>query len=265
MPTNTSSSAIGISSSHLSSGLLFIASSGRASRGGRRQVCGGIDRAQRRQQRLGRPWPRVTGRAPWLSGRGTGQPQIPDAGRSPPRSSPAGRGRGRASARRWCTRPSPTGLPGATRPVPARAPAASAARCPARGRGAGSRARCRRPARRRSGAYRFCGHGASARPVPAFRAGERICLRAHRPALSRAACCTAAVALRGASASTMRTGSQRRVVVLRRPAAMSSRIIAPDSTSCSCSRVGGIGRSPAGRSRRLHSARAGGRRRWPAR
>src|SRR3546814_18755807 len=52
-PTNTSSSAIGISS-HLSSGLLFIArSSGRAGRGGRRQVRGGIDRAQRRQQRLG--------------------------------------------------------------------------------------------------------------------------------------------------------------------------------------------------------------------
>src|SRR5574337_1811446 len=53
MPTNTSSSAIGISS-HLSSGLLFIArSSGRAGRGGRRQVHGGVDRAQRRQQRLG--------------------------------------------------------------------------------------------------------------------------------------------------------------------------------------------------------------------
>src|SRR3546814_2799489 len=50
-PTNTSSSVIGISS-HLSSGLLFIArSSGRAGRGGRRQVRGGIDRAQRRQQR----------------------------------------------------------------------------------------------------------------------------------------------------------------------------------------------------------------------
>ena len=147
----------------------------------------------------------------------------------------------------------------------ARAPAASAARCPAPGRGGGSRARCRRPARRcaaaRTGSAR---HGVSIdwdrrfAPGNGFVCGRNGLLVRTRLLHRRR---SASRGLRFHDAHRL----QRRLAVLRR---LGGDVEQDQRAGFHVLQLQPRGRNRLarpGRSRRPHSARAGGRRRWPAR